>query len=65
VPQDVRQLRWAHKHIPEILLAVWQHLLLSVTSVLIGLAIALVLGIICARRPSRGANCFQYPLRHS
>jgi osmoprotectant transport system permease protein len=51
VPQDVRQLRWAHKHIPEILLAVWQHLLLSVTSVLIGLAIALVLGIICARRP--------------
>jgi len=44
-------LRWAHKHIPEILLAVWQHLLLSVTSVLIGLAIALVLGIVCARRP--------------
>jgi osmoprotectant transport system permease protein len=44
-------LRWAHKHIPEIALAVWQHLLLSVTSVLIGLAIALVLGIICARRP--------------
>ncbi|MDB5553897.1 MAG: transporter permease [Rhizobium sp.] len=44
-------MRWAHKHIPEILLAVWQHLLLSVTSVLIGLAIALVLGIICARRP--------------
>jgi osmoprotectant transport system permease protein len=45
------KLRWAHKHIPEIALAVWQHLLLSVTSVLIGLAIALVLGIICARRP--------------
>jgi osmoprotectant transport system permease protein len=44
-------LRWAHKHIPEILLAVWQHLLLSVTSVLIGLSIALVLGIVCARRP--------------
>ena len=44
-------MRWAHKHIPEILLAVWQHLLLSVTSVLIGLAIALVLGIVCARRP--------------
>ncbi|CAN7598234.1 MULTISPECIES: ABC transporter permease [unclassified Rhizobium] len=44
-------MRWAHKHIPEIALAVWQHLLLSVTSVLIGLAIALVLGIICARRP--------------
>jgi osmoprotectant transport system permease protein len=49
--QDVCELRWAHKHIPEILLAVWQHLLLSVTSVLIGLAIALVLGIVCARRP--------------
>lgn len=44
-------MRWAHKHIPEILLAVWQHLLLSVTSVLIGLAIALVVGIFCARRP--------------
>jgi osmoprotectant transport system permease protein len=44
-------LRWAPKHIPEILLAVWQHLLLSVTSVLIGLAIALVIGIVCARRP--------------
>ena len=44
-------MRWAHKHIPEILLAVWQHLLLSVTSVLIGLAVALVLGIVCARRP--------------
>lgn len=44
-------MRWAHKHIPEIALAVWQHLLLSVTSVLIGLAIALVLGVVCARRP--------------
>jgi osmoprotectant transport system permease protein len=51
MPQDVCDLRWAHKHIPEIALAVWQHLLLSVTSVLIGLAIALVLGVICARRP--------------
>jgi osmoprotectant transport system permease protein len=51
MPQDVCDLRWAHKHIPEIALAVWQHLLLSVTSVLIGLAIALVLGIACARRP--------------
>lgn len=44
-------MNWAHKHIPEIALAVWQHLVLSITSVLIGLAIALVLGIICARRP--------------
>ena len=44
-------MRWAHKHIPEILLAVWQHLLLSVTSVLIGLAVAMIVGIFCARRP--------------
>jgi osmoprotectant transport system permease protein len=43
-------LKWAHKHIPEISLAVWQHLVLSISSVLIGLVIALVLGIICARR---------------
>jgi osmoprotectant transport system permease protein len=44
-------LNWAPKHIPEIALAVWQHLLLSITSVLIGMVIALVLGIACARRP--------------
>jgi len=44
-------LNWAPKHIPEIALAVWQHLVLSISSVLIGLAIALVLGIVCARRP--------------
>jgi osmoprotectant transport system permease protein len=44
-------LNWAPKHIPEIALAVWQHLLLSITSVLIGTVIALVLGIACARRP--------------
>jgi osmoprotectant transport system permease protein len=44
-------LNWAPKHIPEIALAVWQHLLLSVSSVLIGLAVALVIGIACARRP--------------
>jgi osmoprotectant transport system permease protein len=44
-------VNWAHKHVPEIALAVWQHLVLSITSVLIGLAIALVLGVICARRP--------------
>lgn len=31
--------------------ATWQHLLLSLSSVLIGLVIALVLGIVCARRP--------------
>ena len=44
-------MNWAPKHIPEIALAVWQHLLLSITSVLIGMVIALVLGIACARRP--------------
>jgi osmoprotectant transport system permease protein len=44
-------LNWAPKHIPEIALAVWQHLVLSISSVLIGLAIALVLGIVCVRRP--------------
>ena len=44
-------MNWAHKHIPEIALAVWQHLVLSITSVLIGLAIALVLAVVCARRP--------------
>ncbi|WP_245513193.1 ABC transporter permease [Rhizobium sp. BK376] len=33
------------------MLALWQHLLLSVSAVLIGLAIALVLGVVCARRP--------------
>lgn len=44
-------MNWAHRHIPEIALAVWQHLVLSIASVLIGLVIALVLGVICARRP--------------
>ena len=44
-------MNWAPKHIPEIALAVWQHLVLSVSSVLIGLVIAMVIGIVCARRP--------------
>lgn len=44
-------MKWAPKHIPEILLAIWQHLVLSVSAVLIGLAIALVIGVACARRP--------------
>ena len=44
-------MNWAPKNIPEILAATWQHLVLSVSSVLIGLVIALILGIICARRP--------------
>ncbi|MCM2477685.1 ABC transporter permease [Rhizobium sp. CG5] len=42
---------WAPRHIPEIALAVWQHIVLSVSSVAIGLVIALALGIVCARRP--------------
>jgi osmoprotectant transport system permease protein len=44
-------VKWAPKHIPEIVLALWQHVLLSISSVLIGLVIALVVGIYCARRP--------------
>jgi osmoprotectant transport system permease protein len=44
-------LIWAPKHIPEILLALWQHLALTLSSVSIGLGIALVLGAVCARRP--------------
>lgn len=44
-------MKWAPRHIPEILLALWQHLLLSVTAVVIGLAIAMVLGVASARRP--------------
>lgn len=44
-------MTWAPKHIPEILAAAGQHLLLSVLSVLIGGTIALALGILCARRP--------------
>ena len=49
-PTGRHRLKWAPKHIPEIMLAVWQHLVLSVSSVLIGLVIALALGIVCARR---------------
>jgi osmoprotectant transport system permease protein len=41
---------WAHKNIDQILQAAGQHLFLSLSSVLIGCAIAMVLGIICARR---------------
>jgi osmoprotectant transport system permease protein len=44
-------LNWAPKHLPEIGLALWQHLVLSIVAVLIGLVIALVVGIFCARRP--------------
>jgi osmoprotectant transport system permease protein len=44
-------LTWAPKHIPEIALALWQHLALCLSSVGIGCVIALALGIVCARRP--------------
>lgn len=42
---------WTPKHIPEILTALWQHLALCLSSVGIGCIIALILGIVCARRP--------------
>jgi osmoprotectant transport system permease protein len=42
---------WTPKHIPEILTALWQHLTLCLSSVGIGCVIALILGIVCARRP--------------
>jgi osmoprotectant transport system permease protein len=44
-------LTWAPKHVPEILTALWQHLTLCLSSVCIGCIIALILGIVCARRP--------------
>jgi osmoprotectant transport system permease protein len=44
-------LNWTSKHLPEILTALWQHLVLSLSSVLIGFIIALILGVVCARRP--------------
>ena len=44
-------MNWTSKHLPEILTALWQHLVLSLSSVLIGFIIALILGIVCARRP--------------
>lgn len=44
-------MTWTPKHIPEILTALWQHLTLCLSSVGIGCVIALILGIVCARRP--------------
>jgi osmoprotectant transport system permease protein len=44
-------LNWTPKHIAEILTALWQHLALCLSSVSIGCLIALVLGVVCARRP--------------
>jgi osmoprotectant transport system permease protein len=43
-------LVWTPKHLPDILTALWQHLALSLSSVFIGSIIALLLGIVCARR---------------
>ena len=44
-------MRWLPGHVPEVLEALGQHLLLSVLSVAIALVVALALGIPCARRP--------------
>jgi osmoprotectant transport system permease protein len=44
-------LTWTPKHVPEILTALAQHLALCLSSVCIGFIIAMVLGIVCARRP--------------
>ncbi|MBE7184083.1 MAG: ABC transporter permease [Methylobacterium mesophilicum] len=44
-------MKWTPKNLDTIAEAAWQHLVLSFSSVLIGCAIALVLGILCARRP--------------
>lgn len=45
-------MRWAPNHIPDILEALGQHLFLTVTSVALAFAIALLLGIWGARRPA-------------
>ena len=44
-------MHWTPKHLPEILTALWQHLALCLCSVGIGCLVALVLGVVCARRP--------------
>jgi osmoprotectant transport system permease protein len=44
-------LVWTQKHIAEILTALWQHLVLCLSSILIGTLLAMILGIACARRP--------------
>ncbi len=44
-------MNWTPKHIPEILTALGQHLALCLSSVFVGCLIALVLGVVCARRP--------------
>jgi osmoprotectant transport system permease protein len=49
--QGGRCVKWTPSHLDALAEAAWQHLVLCFTSVLIGCAIALVLGIVCARRP--------------
>ncbi|WOJ29946.1 ABC transporter permease [Citrobacter koseri] len=44
-------MRWATRHYDDILLALWQHLVLVGTAMLIAFAISLFLGITTARRP--------------
>jgi osmoprotectant transport system permease protein len=44
-------LIWTPKHLPQIFTALLEHLALCLTSVCIGILIALSLGILCARRP--------------
>lgn len=44
-------MRWAPRHVPDILAAIGQHLLLSLLSVLIALVVAFLVAIPSARRP--------------
>ncbi|MDM2994588.1 MULTISPECIES: ABC transporter permease [unclassified Citrobacter] len=44
-------MRWATRHYDDILLALWQHLVLVGTAMLVAFAISLFLGITTARRP--------------
>ncbi|EPR1415268.1 ABC transporter permease [Citrobacter koseri] len=44
-------MRWATRHYDDILLALWQHLVLVGTAMLMAFAISLFLGITTARRP--------------
>lgn len=44
-------MRWATRHYDDILLALWQHLLMVGTALLIAFVISLFLGIISSRRP--------------
>lgn len=44
-------MRWATRHYDDILLALWQHLVLVGAAMLMAFAISLLLGITTARRP--------------